>query len=486
MATATEPVKEKIKNLGLTEYSQMAMTRYGKAVNEDRALPDYRDGMKPVHRKILWGMFKLGLWSKMPKPVKSARIVGDVLGKYHPHGDTACYGAMVTMVNQMVPAVYGEGNWGNILKDTAAAMRYTNAKLTAYGDAIFDPYYTPVMDLLPNYDDTDQEPLVLYTPLPNVLVNGSYGIGVGTTCYIPSFDVQSVAKVTIKALQLHGSGKKISPKTCATTLKFVCESGGRVDQEHYEAEILEYMKTGEGSVVFNSKWTWNAKLHGMAFKGFAPIDINKKLELVSSYAEVVEIIDLSSIENGFEFVVVMKRLDNKLLTAAKRKVAAAFSSKENFKTNITERILVDGKRDVVNRSTTIPELLTDWVTWRVAIEVRATQYQIGVMDKKIRHTELLRLAVANRSLIIKLLDSDLDDVGMEAELAKRLKITPQEAKVIFDLRVRQLKKLEDTGLAKLLKEQTDQRSTLHGRAKDPAPWVIKNIQSLVAKLQPKE
>lgn len=480
---ATEQVKEKIRGLGLTEYAQMAMTRYGKAVNEDRALPDYRDGMKPVQRKILWGMYKLGLWSKLPKPVKSARIVGDVLGKFHPHGDTACYGAMVTMANQVVPTVFGEGNWGNILKDSPAAMRYTNAKLTAYGDAIFDPYYTPVMDLLPNYDDTEQEPLVLYTPLPNALVNGSYGIGVGTTCYIPAFDVASVAKVTIKALQLYGTDKTISPKTCATLLKFVCEGGGRVDQEHYAAEILDYMKTGEGSVVFNSRWTWDSKLHGMAFTGFAPVDINKKLELISAYPEVVEILDLSSIEEGFKFVVVMKRLDNKLLTAAKKKVAGAFSSKENFKTNITERVLLNGKRDVVNRSTTIPALITDWVKWRVQIEVRATQFQIGVMDKKIRHTELLRIAVANRSLIIKMLDSDLDDAGMEAELAKRLKITPAEAKVIFDLRVRQLKKLEDKGLEKLHKEQTAQRATLQGRAKDPAPWVIKNIEAIVAKLK---
>lgn len=484
MAKEDAPVKEMISRLNLTDYSQMAMTRYGKAVNEDRALPDFRDGMKPVQRKILWGMYKLSLWSKLPKPVKSARIVGDVLGKYHPHGDTACYGAMVTMVNQVVPAVNGEGNWGNILKDSAAAMRYTNAKLTPYGDAIFDPYYTPVMDLLPNYDDTEEEPLVLYTPLPNVLVNGSYGIGVGTTCYIPPFELESVAKTVIRAIKLNSEKKALTPKMCASMLKFTCEGGGSVDQEASLEAITSYMQSGEGSVVYQSQWTWDNKAHGMVFTGFAPLDIMKKLELIANYNEVVEVIDLSSIEDGIKFLVVLKRLETKLLGAAKKKVAAAFSSKENFKTNITQRVLTsDGKRDVVNRSTTIPQLIMNWVIWRIKVEVRATNYQIGVMDKKIRHTELLRLAVANRSLILKLLDSELDDIGMEAELAKRLKITPAEAKVIFDLRVRQLKKLEDKGLAKTLKEQTDQRNTLQGRAKNPDPWVVKNIETLIAKMK---
>lgn len=487
MATAA-PIKEKIRGITITDYAEMAMTRYGKAVNEDRALPDFRDGMKPVQRKLLWAMYKLGLWSRLPKPVKSARIIGDTLGKYHPHSDTACYGALVTMANQVLPTVDGTGNWGNILRDPAAAMRYTNAKMSVYGDAFFDPYYTPVLDLLPNFDDTENEPLVLFAPLPNVLVNGSYGIGVGTTCYVPTFSVESVAAATVRALQLRERQLTIGPKVCAKLLKFVTESGGAVDQEHFAEDILNYYRTGEGSVVFTSRWTWDSKRHSMVFTAYAAIDIMKTVARVAEFTEVTEVIDESHEKGGIKyvvFVITLRKLENSLLTTAKKKIVAAFSSKENFKTNITERILLEGKRDVQNRSTTVPKIIDDWVTWRLGIEVRASQYQIGITDKKIRHTELLILAVVNRSLIIKLLDSDMDDVQMEAELARQLKILPSEAKIIFDLRVRQLKKLETKVLTTTLNEQRAARAVLENRVAQPGPWVIKNIQSLVNKMKGK-
>lgn len=892
MAT-TAPIKEKIRGITITDYAEMAMTRYGKAVNEDRALPDFRDGMKPVQRKLLWAMYKLGLWSRLPKPVKSARIIGDTLGKYHPHSDTACYGALVTMANQVLPTVDGTGNWGNILRDPAAAMRYcftedtrvmtadglwtfkdlakrsgvykksgasvqfvqpipgrdaknhytthlicagehetvrvttvddcqvqctpnepflvvtpkghvwkradelsvtdwvcmkrgtdpetvlgsdhyqidntaivlgylvgdgylnlnqnhigfnqvdqevfddfcnawklsdfadykfavtkrkpssygrktynqfycnnvkaintfsktyglhqgdsydrcvpkwiwkqnhsvvgeflsalfesdgsvfnavggrgssgiyynsmstqlmedmrlllrvyfgifagpildnnrfiisgsdniqrfkdaigfrssrkqgalkvesngksnkdcipyadqlgfsrgyaatqretfrrkvesrefsskaakviydtdykyvqiesvepagkawvydltvpqnnsftangfivhnTNAKMSVYGDAFFDPYYTPVLDLLPNFDDTENEPLVLFAPLPNVLVNGSYGIGVGTTCYVPTFSVESVAEATVRALQLRERQLTIGPKVCAKLLKFVTESGGAVDQEHFAEDILNYYRTGEGSVVFTSRWTWDSKRHAMVFTAYAAIDIMKTVARVAEFTEVTEVIDESHEKGGIKyvvFVIALRKLENSLLTTAKKKIVAAFSSKENFKTNITERVLLEGKRDVQNRSTTVPKIIDDWVTWRLGIEVRASQYQIGITDKKIRHTELLILAVVNRSLIIKLLDSDMDDVQMEAELARQLKILPSEAKIIFDLRVRQLKKLETKILTTTLNEQRAARAVLESRVAKPGPWVIKNIQALVNKMKGK-
>lgn len=476
----------------VTDYVEASMTRYGKAVNEDRALPDYRDGMKPVQRKILWGMYRMGVLANRPV-VKSARIVGEVLGKFHPHGDQACYGAMVTMANQVLETVDGRGNWGNLLRDPAAAMRYTNARLSKFGNSFFDPYYVPAYDLVPNYDDKEEEPLVLLAQLPALLINGTYGIGVGTTSNIPSFTPGSVAKAVTKTLQALETGQELSSKRAANLLKFTCPGRGTVDQEAQAAEILEYMRTGVGAVEYQSHYTWDERRHAMVFTKFSPVDIAKAALKVSEFKDVVEVLDESYVVEETEKtpevkhvvqVVVLRKLDKKLLEAAKKKVLATFAYRDSLRTNVTERKLVgEGKVDVENRSTTVPKILNDWCRWRVEVEVRATRHQIGVLQGKIRHTELLRLAVANRKLIIQLLDSDKDDVQMEAALAKALKITAEEAKFIFDLRVRQLKRLEDKTLKKTLEEQQAELKTLEGRAKKPIPWVIKNVESLVTKLR---
>lgn len=486
--TATGASQKNVVARDLTNYVEAAMTRYGKAVNEDRALPDYRDGLKPVQRKILWAMYRMGLLHNKPV-VKSARIVGEVLGKYHPHGDTACYGAMVTMANQVLSPVDGHGNWGNLLNDPAAAMRYTNARLTAYGSSFFDAYYIPAYDLVPNYDDKDEEPLVLLAQLPNLLINGTYGIGVGTTSNVPSFTPVSVAKAVVRTLELKAKNEKLSAKRAATLLTFTCPGGGGVDQEAQAADILEYMKTGVGAVTYRSEYTWDAKRHAMVFSKFAPLDIAKAAIKVADIKDVVDVLDESYSDPKTKLkhivqVVVLKKLEGKLLTALKHKVEAAFSYRDNLRTNVTERkLLKGGKVDVTNTSTSIPEILNNWCEWRVVNEVRATKYQIGVMQRKIRHTELLRLAVANRKLIIQLLDSDKDDVQMEAALAKALKITAEEAKFIFDLRVRQLKRLEDTALKKLLADQQKELKTLEGRAADPIPWVVKNVNELLTRMK---
>jgi DNA gyrase subunit A len=480
------PKKVVIERRDLTNYVETAMTRYGNAVNLDRALPDYRDGLKPVQRKILWAMYKMGVLANRPV-VKSARIVGEVLGKYHPHGDTACYGAMVNMANQVLPPIDGHGNWGNLMKDPAAALRYTNARLSQYGASFFDPYYIPAYDLLPNYDDKDEEPLVLLAQLPNLLINGTYGIGVGTTSNVPSFTPGSVAKAVMRTLQLHSAGKKMSAKRAAQILKFTCPGRGVVDQEQQADAILTYMRTGEGTVEYHSTYTWDKARHAMVFTRFSPVDIGKAAQKVAEYKDVVDVLDESYEEKGVKHIVqtvVLKRLEGKLLDALKRKIANAFSYRDNLRTNVTERkLLRPGVVDVVNRSTTVPDILNDWCKWRVEVEVRATNYQIGVMQRKIRHTELLRLAVEHRKLIIQLLDSDKNDAQMEEALAKALKITVEEAKVIFDLRVRQLKRLEDQALRKTLAEQQNELKTLQGRAKNPIPWIEKNVNELVARLK---
>ena len=175
------------------------MAKYGAYVLEDRAIPDFRDGLKPVQRRILWSMANLGLVHNKGFS-KSARTVGDVIGKYHPHGDSACYGALVSMTHFAEPFVDGQGNFGDLLYPPAAA-RYTEARLTRYScENFFDRAYIPVIDDVATYDGANIEPVVLPSLLPNLLLNGVFGIGVAATCSISAFERDGVLTLTKRAL----------------------------------------------------------------------------------------------------------------------------------------------------------------------------------------------------------------------------------------------------------------------------------------------
>ena len=180
----------------LVAHVRASMTIYGQEVNLERAIPDFRDGLKPVVRRSLWALSQIGIDSR----IKAARIVGDTLGKYHPHGDASCYSAVVNIVNSPVPTIEGEGNWGTLV-DPPAAMRYTNASMSFYGKMFFGKNYRPVTELVHNFDRTHKEPLVLPALLPNLLFNGSQGIGLGLITSIPAFTPGSVLKMMVRILE---------------------------------------------------------------------------------------------------------------------------------------------------------------------------------------------------------------------------------------------------------------------------------------------
>ena len=184
--------REVIGEIDLLDFAREHYSRYGRSVLEDRAFPDFRDGMNPVNRRTLWSAYSLGIRSNS-KFVKSARIVGDVLGRYHPHSDQAAYGAMVKMtnVNGVVSNIpiglfEGEGNWGSLSNSAAAAMRYTEARLSKFSDEVlFNKFYMPVVRMIPNFDSSTVEPLILPALLPLVLLNGRSGIAPVATTNIP-------------------------------------------------------------------------------------------------------------------------------------------------------------------------------------------------------------------------------------------------------------------------------------------------------------
>ncbi|HHN9420339.1 TPA: DNA gyrase subunit A, partial [Escherichia coli] len=236
------------RNLGhesLRDFSTRSMKTYGVTVNLDRSVPDLFDGLKPVHRRILWGASH-----HEKRFIKSARVVGDVVGRYHPHGDIAAYDALVTLVNQSTPTMLGSGNWGSMV-DGAAAARYTETKLSAYGHSFLNPDYIhkEVTTFVPNYDDSDIEPVTLPAMLPNVLLNGGEGIGVGITTSLPTFTPESVVAILQRMLK----GEDLTPRDFAKTLKYSHKYGGQlVKSKENQKGWLSMFETSKGKVQFES------------------------------------------------------------------------------------------------------------------------------------------------------------------------------------------------------------------------------------------
>ena len=199
--------QDRIIKVDINETMRSSYIDYSMSVTVSRALPDVRDGFKPVHRRILYGMMELG--NTQDKPYKKcARIVGDVLGKYHPHGDSSVYGALVRLAQPWAmrsTLVDGQGNFGSVDGDGAAAMRYTEARLTKLGEAMMDDLYKDTVDFRNNFDDTLKEPTVLPTRIPNLLVNGATGIAVGMATNIPTHNLGEVIDgcITLTPLRLH-------------------------------------------------------------------------------------------------------------------------------------------------------------------------------------------------------------------------------------------------------------------------------------------
>src|ERR1700730_8657340 len=210
--------KESIGEVNILEFSKKNYYDYGISVLEDRAIPDFRDGQNPVNRRALWATHKIGLHSSA-KIAKAALVVGETLGKYHPHGDVSLYKAIVGMTNTNIATglIEGSGNWGSLSEPSAASMRYTEMRLSKFSDnVLFNKFYMPVVELCPNYDGSLQEPIILPALLPIAILNGRFGIAPGATANIPIMEYSSI----IESLSKIYSGEKITAKLLYKTLKF--------------------------------------------------------------------------------------------------------------------------------------------------------------------------------------------------------------------------------------------------------------------------
>jgi len=459
----------------LADFGTKNMGIYAEEVNLGRAVPDLIDGLKPVQRRIMWAAANLG-----KDFVKTARVVGDCIGRYHPHGDASVSGAITTIVQSNVPTINGKGNWGSLI-DPAAAMRYTNLCLSDYGWEFFKPDYIAkaVTSFVPNYDDTTVEPVSLPALLPNVLINGGEGIGVGTTTMLPTFTPESIIGVLERLLK----GEKLKPIDYAKALKYNNRYGGHlVKSKENSAAWLQMFTSPRTSVQFEAQLEIDRDHKAIEISDW-PEGLNplKFIEKVRGFPEC----DQAFNHKGAVGFRIEMRKDHNFEQFDKfvEKVQKATQVRRPFKINVTHRTsqVNDGvvTFDTKYLSLSVPQLINKWLTERLQLEKRSLEYRIGKQEAAIAYSKLLIFAASSLDIIFKALRVD-DSQGY---LVKYMKISPEQATQILELRVRQLSKLDTNALKNKLAEQVKELNVLQGYFKKPRPKIIADCANILAAIE---
>lgn len=474
-----------ITEMTLGDYAEFAFRRYAIEVIEDRALPDYFDGFKPVHRRVIWAMYMQGV-SADKESVKSASVVGETMGKYHPHGDTSIYTAVVTMVNASTPPIFGksESNFGSMQAKKPAAMRYTNCRLSDYGMTFVDPDYLAVTPMMPNYDIKHLEPVVLPALLPNLFFNGAEGIAVGLTTDIPPMEPVGVLKICQSIL----AEEEVTPVLAAKTIRLKFPYGGELalyDKEQ-KADWVNFWKTGYSTLWIGPEYTFDEKKRSVYITGFPPgMALTAMIDKLRDHERVESVDDVTDVSSKQDCVVqvVLKRA--KGFETDMYEVMDTIFVKIHPKMNAIGRAheTVAKPEDVkVKLHQTSPlDLLVDWCGLRVGLEIRALKYKIGKQDKLIRRTEMMILGTQHADLVIEVVRSKKPEImnDMEGALAKKLKISTDDAKMILDLPIRRLSTMDEQKLKKQLKDQQDHLATLKRWLKAPAQHVIDLMEDAI-------
>ncbi len=418
---------------------------YSMSVIVGRALPDVRDGLKPVHRRILYAMDEMGLAHNKPYK-KSARVVGDVLGKYHPHGDTAVYDALVRMIQDFslrAPLGDGQGNFGSIDGDRPAAMRYTEVRLAAIAREMLDDIEKETVDFVPNYDGSLQEPSVLPAKLPNLLINGSSGIAVGMATNIPPHNLVEVCDAVIAYI----NDENI---TAPDLLKIVkgpdFPTAGIITGKQ---GIKDYFETGRGSVRIRAKADIEDIRGGRQAVVVTelPYQVNKAT-LQETIAELVrdkKITDISDIRDessreGIRVVIEIKRDGNANIVL--NQLYKMTQMEVSF--GIIMLAIVDGRPKILP----FKEVLVQYVKHRREVIVRRTKFELKKAEDRAHILEGLKIALDNLDKIVKLIRESKDVDVARAKLMEKFGLSRIQAQAILDMRLHQLtglerKKIED-------------------------------------------
>lgn len=437
--TENKFIESGILDVDINKKMRSSYLDYSMSVIVARALPDVRDGLKPVHRRILYGMQGLNLASSGPYR-KSARLVGDVMGKYHPHGDSSIYEATVRLAqdfNTRYPLVDGQGNFGNIDGDGAAAMRYTEVRMTKLAEEMLRDINKDTVDFVPNFDENEKEPTILPARFPNLLVNGSSGIAVGMATNMAPHNMNEsidgiIAYIDNDNISISELNEIIKGPDFPTGAKIMGTEGIR---EAYEtgrgkiivraiAEIKSFKNNREKIVITELPYQVNKSALIMKIADLAK---NKVIDGISNITD-------ASNRKGINIIVELKRDANAEVVL--NKLYKNTQMQTTF--GIINLALVNGKPEILN----LKEIIRYYVDHQVEVVTRRTKFDLDKAEKRAHIVEGLFIALDNIDRIIKIVRSSKDDNEAKEKFYQEFKLTDAQSQAILDMRIRRLTGLE--------------------------------------------
>lgn len=468
-----------IKKIDIDQEMQQAYLDYAMSTIVARALPDARDGLKPVHRRILYAMHDMGLRAGSTYK-KSARIVGEVLGKYHPHGDSSVYEAMARMAQDFsmrTILVDGQGNFGSVDGDPPAAMRYTEARLAAPALDLLTDIGKNTVDFVPNFDDTLTEPTVLPAAIPNLLVNGSTGIAVGMSTSIPPHNLGEVVDALVYMLERWG---KLDDISVGQLMNFIqgpdFPTGGVIVQQKGEEGLEAAYGSGRGRVIIQAKVHVEEMERGKSrlIVTELPYMVNKSslIERIASLARNGIIDGLTDLRDesdrqGMRIVIELTK------NVEPQKVLAKLYKRTSMQStfSIILLALVDGEP----RMLSIKQALRVYIEHRLTVVKRRAEYDLDKAKQRAHVLEGYLVALKNLDEVIKLIRSSADVETARAKLMKKFKLTEVQANAILEMQLRRLAALERKKIQTEYREVKQDIKTLEGLLKSP-----KKMRAVVA------
>ena len=489
--------------LNLANYAQRAYLEYALSVVKGRALPDVCDGQKPVQRRILYSMDRMGLGYSGPnkataaKPVKSARVVGDVLGRYHPHGDTAAYDALVRMAqdfSQRYPLIDGQGNFGSRDGDGAAAMRYTEARLSRITGLLLDEIDMGTVDFVPNYDGSTEEPSQLPARLPFTLLNGASGIAVGLATEIPSHNLREVADACIALVK----NDKLSDEDLLAIIPGpdYCGGGQIISPA---SDIADAYRTGRGSLKVRARWKIEDLARGqwqLVVQELPPgVSSQKVLEEIEELtnpkvkagkkaltqdqqllkASVLAVLDVVRDESSKDAPVrlVFEPKTSKIEQQELITTLLAHTSLETSAPINLTMVGIDGKP--VQKS--LRQILSEWISFRQTTITRRSQHRLAKVLDRIHILEGRQLVLLNIDEVIHIIRNSDEP---KAALIERFRLSDRQAEDILEIRLRQLARLEAIKIEQELSELRGEQGKLEEILGSPAALrrlMVKEIEA---------
>ena len=446
--------KDKFNSISLKKYAEESYLNYAMYVILDRALPNVGDGLKPVQRRILYAMSELGL-DATSKYKKSARTVGDVIGKFHPHGDSAAYEAMVLMAQNFsfkYPLVDGQGNWGSQDDPKSfAAMRYTESKLTNFANLLISELKSGTVDWQPNFDGSLLEPVIFPAKIPMILLNGTSGIAVGMATDIPSHNINEVIDATIKVLE----NPKSELKDLLKIIKGPDFSNGALMVASSE-ELFEMYSSGRGSFKIQAKWFQEKNqiiINALPYQAsgskileqIAEQMISKKLPMV------VDLTDEGDHEEPIRLVITLK--SNRVIAEdVMNHLFASTDLQKTYRMNMNLISLKGGPRVF-----SLVDLLKEWITFRKDTVMRKLEHRLDQVNDRLHILEGLLIIFLDIDKVIKIIRNTDEP---KKELIKSYKLSDVQANAILEIRLRQLAKLEQLKIENERNELASERNEI--------------------------